>query len=588
MTTGFVDTSTNMVRVVQNAIESYGMGPIRALAQEPVQNSKDAKSQSRVSVEYRLLTRQSLNGSPYSLLTVSDQGTTGLQGPILSKEEREARGLKLGQGENWAAFEGQGYTRKEENAIGSRGQGKSAFLYHSRPTDSAGNQLDRYLMLYDTFLENGEYRFGVRYAMPADRVREPPCLDDAARQALSGDYDIGDGTVISLRLDPLIETGTRVIVPYLSEEALSAIRTLELHRWLQRCWWRAIQIKDLEITVVNDEGRSEPVQVPSWWEDEPWKNSDDRVTVRENVSIDGGLKIKRIVLLYDENLQEDEIDGYGAQYGGVQLLRGQQWIETLDVRELIPVERRPGFRGFAEFELALERKLKNTENPQHESFDGRNPLVKQVRAKVGSAVKEFAERRGWTRGAETRDAPERERELATEFLSVFAARSGTTRQRRGSGSGRPDKEAGLSWSCDLKLKFPTAKSSRLNWGQFINNVSVSVQCDPPQPAGHVDVSLELAREGEPASVEVDQREDVQLQEGLAIAEFGSFQIVRDRASAGKIQVPEPGKWELRAKVMYRGSTGGVCYAPAVCGGRSPRCSSTQAVHDLCGSEKSLT
>ena len=96
MTTGFVDTSTNMVRVVQNAIESYGMGPMRALAQEPVQNSKDAKSQSRVRVEYRLLTRQSREGSPYSLLTVTDQGTTGLQGPMLSKEEREARGLERG------------------------------------------------------------------------------------------------------------------------------------------------------------------------------------------------------------------------------------------------------------------------------------------------------------------------------------------------------------------------------------------------------------------------------------------------------------------------------------------------------------
>ena len=553
MTTGFVDTSTNMVRVVQNAIESYGMGPMRALAQEPVQNSKDAKSQSRVRVEYRPLTRQSREGSPYSLLTVTDQGTTGLQGPILSKEEREARGLELGQGENWAAFEGQGFTRKEENAIGSRGQGKSAFLYHSRPTDSAGNQLDRYLMLYDTFLENGEYRFGVRYAMPADRVKEPPPLNDAARQALSGDYDIGDGTVISLRLNPLIETGTRVIVPYLSEEALSAIRTHELHRWLQRCWWRAIQIKDLEITVVNDEGRSEPIQVPSWWKDKPWENGDNRVTVRKNVSIDGGLKIKRIVLLYDENLQEDEIDGYGTQYGGVQLLRGQQWIETLDVRDLIPVERRPGFRGFAEFEIALERELKNTEKPQHESFDGRNPLVKQVRAMVSSAVKKFAEERGWISEAETRDAPERERELATEFLSVFASGAGSSRRRPRSGRRELAVEERLTWTCGLGLDYPTAKSSRLNWGQFMNNVSVSVQCEPPQPTGQVDVSLELTREGESASVEVDQREDVQLQEGIDIAEFGNFQIARGRASAGKIQVPEPGKWELRAKVMYGGA-----------------------------------
>ena len=233
MTTGFVDTSTNMVRVVQNAIESYGMGPIRALAQEPVQNSKDAKNQSRVRVGYRLLSRRSQDGNLYYLLTVTDEGTTGLQGPILSKEERQERealndGL-LGHGENWAAFEGQGYTRKDLDTLGSRGQGKSAFLYHSRPVDVAGNHLDRYLMLYDTLLESGEYRFGVRYAMPTDRVQEPPLLDDAARQALYGDYETGDGIFISLKLDLLAQVGTRIIVPYLSEEGLSAIRSRELH-----------------------------------------------------------------------------------------------------------------------------------------------------------------------------------------------------------------------------------------------------------------------------------------------------------------------------------------------------------------------
>lgn len=553
MTTGFVDTSTNMVRVVQNVIESYGMGPIRALAQEPVQNSKDAKSEDRVYVEYRLLTRQSREGSPYSLLTITDQGTTGLQGPVLSKEQREARGLELGPGENWAAFEGQGFTKKEQGALGSRGQGKSAFLYHSRPTDSAGNQLSRYLMLYDTLLEGGEYRLGVRYAMPADRVKQPPLLDGDAREALSDDYDIGDGTVVSLKLNPLPQTGTRVIIPYTSDEALKAIRTHELHQWLQRCWWRAIQIGNLEITVVDDEGRSEPVQVPSWWEDEPWKDVDNRVTVLENVSVGGGLKIKRIVLLYDEDLREDEIDGYGAQYSGVQLLRGQQWIETLDVRDLIPVERRPGFRGFAEFDIALERELKNTEKPQHESFDGRNRLVKQVRAEVSSAVKEFAEERGWISETETRDAPEREQELATEFLRVFSSGAGSTRRRPGTRSRDLDIEEHLNWTCGLNLDYPTAKSARLNWGQFINNVTVSLQCEPPRPTRQVDVSLELIREGDTASLEVDQRKDVQVGEGLAVAEFGNFQIVRGRASTGKIRVAKPGEWKLRAKVMHMGA-----------------------------------
>ena len=199
--------------------------------------------------------------------------------------------------------------------------------------------------------------------MPADRVQEPPLLNSNAKEALSGIYhttDTGDGIAVPLRLEPLEQPGTRVIVPYLSPEAKAAIGTKELHRWIQRCWWRAIQIGDLEISVTDETGQSETIKPPAWWESEPWRIGDDRVQVCENLLLDetNNLKIKRVVLLYDENLEADEIDDYGTQYSGVQLLRGQQWIETLDVQEFIPIERRAGFRGFAEFEKHLERALK--------------------------------------------------------------------------------------------------------------------------------------------------------------------------------------------------------------------------------------
>ncbi len=233
-----LDTSADMVRGVQNVIDSYNMGHLRVLAQEPVQNSKDAKNQGKVRVEFCLLKRRLPDGRPCRLLTVTDSGTTGLQGPILSREEREERGPKLRPGENWAAFEGQGFTKKDRDTLGFRGQGKSSFLYHSQPTDSDGNRLERHLMLYDTLLEDGEYRLGVRYAMPADRVLEPPLCNEHAREIVSDGYDTGDGIAVPLQLSPLEQPGTRVIVPYLSAEALDAIRRGELHRWLQRFWRR--------------------------------------------------------------------------------------------------------------------------------------------------------------------------------------------------------------------------------------------------------------------------------------------------------------------------------------------------------------
>ncbi len=134
MTPHLVSTPSNMVSSVRNAIESYQMGPLRALAQEPVQNALDEKSAPQVRVEYRLHARSTTDGNPYYLLTITDSGTGGLKGPVLTPEQLDERGYKLNDGENWAAFEGQGFTEKSGGDLGNRGQGKSAFLYHSNPT----------------------------------------------------------------------------------------------------------------------------------------------------------------------------------------------------------------------------------------------------------------------------------------------------------------------------------------------------------------------------------------------------------------------------------------------------------------------
>ena len=126
MTYQFVPTTTNMVAIVRNIIQGYRMGPIRALAQEPVQNSKDA-ARGQVHVEYRLHKRRSVDGVDSYMLTVTDHNTSGLDGPVLSFKDIEQRGNVLGKDHNWAAFEGMGYTKEDEDALGSaRGNGSTA------------------------------------------------------------------------------------------------------------------------------------------------------------------------------------------------------------------------------------------------------------------------------------------------------------------------------------------------------------------------------------------------------------------------------------------------------------------------------
>ena len=184
MTSQFVPTVTNMVTIVENIIQGYRMGPIRALAQEPVQNSKDA-ARGRVHIEYRLHRRRSAGGKECYMLTVTDSNSSGLDGPVLSFEDVQAKGNVLGRDHNWAAFEGMGYTKEDEDALGSRGQGKAAFLYHSRLPDAASSGQDRMMILYDTLLPDGNYRLGVRYANPFDTVQSPPFPGDEARSIIS-------------------------------------------------------------------------------------------------------------------------------------------------------------------------------------------------------------------------------------------------------------------------------------------------------------------------------------------------------------------------------------------------------------------
>ena len=91
MTSQFVPTVTNMVTIVRNIIQGYRMGPIRALAQESVQNSKDA-ARGQVQVEYRLHDRRTADGSGAYMLTVTDWNTSGLDGPVLSFDDIQNRG----------------------------------------------------------------------------------------------------------------------------------------------------------------------------------------------------------------------------------------------------------------------------------------------------------------------------------------------------------------------------------------------------------------------------------------------------------------------------------------------------------------
>lgn len=461
----------NNVDDVINTIDNYTCGPIRALAQDPPQNSADARLNGQsVHVEYRLFVRHTAEGKPIRLLTITDQGTTGLDGPILTgsdldERERSEGGLVIRQGENWAAWEAMRYTKEGEDKLGSRGQGKYAYLYHSMhfpPGVPAGSarHLSRMIILYDTLLPGGDYRLGVRYHNPAAHLVDPPFVGDEAREVVRGSYE-DDHFKIPLELEPLDVPGTRVVIPFLGDETWETIQSGELVHWLRTQWWRKIQKKELEIRVVTEDGLEQVIGVPSFWKDAPWAGNESQYYLRENVPLSSDTQgrrriIKRVVLTHEETSAVKDREGPG-QWNGVQVLRGGQWITTLEVTEFsdwLPREYREGFRGFVEFDKSLERELRVIENPVHDGYNKRAGLYQEIVRKVKEQVHEFAIEQGWTEPEEPAPEPQSD-EIVREFAQLFV-------------DSRPGEstDGDINWNCSVEASYPRDEA-RLDWNEFV-------------------------------------------------------------------------------------------------------------------------
>lgn len=565
---GYQPTATNMVAVVRNIIDGYRMGAVRALAQEPVQNSKDAATSksTRVRVDFELHRRELRNGEPAAMLTITDSGTTGLGGPILESDQIARLGGVMPAGYDWNAFEGQGYTKQDEDALGSRGQGKSAMLYASRPP-VVDSSRPRMVIVYDTLLpgDRGEYRLGVRYANPADQIRERPFMDEAAKTAVSAaHFSIDDGLEFPIALEPLQRPGTRIIIPFLSEEVESAIVSGEFAKWLQILWWRLIQLGKLELRVIHS-GAVDLIKVPTWWEDEPWSGNWDptEMIVEENVTIPSSpeYKIKRIVFRCDNTIPEHEslIGGKEPEFDGIQLLRGGQWIETLGRPEtwftkLVPEELRSRFRGFVEFDQRLDRELRGQayESPQHDDFRRTTGLVRSLIDQVELAVTELSHAAGWSTGSVALNEPDEvERDVARRFLSKFTEPLTQQGETGGTNTGDENK-----LNVELSVEYPTPQSARVNWGEWIRDVHATCATTPEY--GHGDLEMILSVVGpEHGAIELARQTTSFNVNGVATSRFSDIMVIRGMPGGGNgrsyASCSEPGRYRIQLEVSSSNS-----------------------------------
>ena len=541
---------------------SYGDGEIRTLAQEPVQNAKDARRGDEVvQVEYRLIPRMDNHGNRVYLLTVTDTGTTGLCGSTNpSERETASANDEERQQLKWYHFERLFDSNKNQLQSGSRGWGKTVFLKCS----CIPNKRHSAMMAYDTLLEDGEYRFSDMTIWDDDfGVREQPLLNDEAREAVSAAaYTTSDENVkVSLSVDPLTDAGTRIIVPYVSESVVEAMRNGSLEGWLQYLWWWPIANDRLTITIVDEERVTKQViREPKWWDGDIWSSDATEpgmihrlhegchILICEDEALGKACKVKRLALLYDASMSQEAKPGSGPDYGGVQLLRAGQSIETFWDFDLIPPKHKAGFRAFVEFDVKTEAKLRERENTQHDRFRRSGIVKNQILPYLKDKAHDFATEIGLIEQGDRNDGVTSERfRRASQFVfarllskplgDIPIESAGDT---AAGGSERP-------WDVDILLSYPNPKTSRVNWGERISGIRFVVNSHPESLRRNTRCAIEWQAPG--------SKYEPLLTKPFKIGpEYGLGQrILTRREAVGRHEIvcPKAGVYRIRAAV-YEG------------------------------------
>lgn len=558
---GYRKPESSAAGLLKKFEDNYEDGLIRALAQEPVQNAKDARLQDAlVHVEYRLMSRMADDGKHHYMLTVKDSGTTGLTGDpnpdrdvVHRSTEQQKRGLR------WYHFERLHDSNKGKFDGGSRGWGKLVFLCAAGIGDTQAGQI----MIYDTLLSDNEYRLSDISILDDElEIREKLLRNSEAREAVAGiNYVTPDGRLsVPLGLEPLSEVGTRVIVPFLSDSAVEAVRDGSLARWLEYLWWRPISDEHLSISVIDESRHNcQEIGEPKWWEGGIWHSDatepgpprsladGTKVQILVNQDLEHGCGVKCLALQYDPQLSNELVHKDGPDYVGIQMMRAGQCIETNWDFDLIPPKSKQSFRGFVEFNEATEAKLKKSERPAHDGFRKSGVNKSSIRPFLKEAMHRFAEAIGVIERHEAEDSEPSESDRRTLEFVFDALASGAFDDAPNDRDGTNDADGtGNPWDVAVQLKYPSPATTRVNWGEKIENIRLVVKSQPTRVKHNTRLALEWCGLGEKYSA----LSKYKPRKGVEYALKNQL-LTRDWVDEPHIICPKPGLYRIRAAV-YEG------------------------------------
>lgn len=362
----------NWKQTFANIADTYPYGIPHGFQKDAIQNAMDARIGKSKTVK---VTFKIINNNLGQFITVQDENTTGLTG--LRRTSETDYEDELSEFDRWSKFESMGFTKKDQNSLGARGQGKTIML-------SCSND---YEMFYDSITDEEGYRLGGTTTPGNDNriLGDEKWKDSFARKEL----------IKHTNLNPITSQGTRIIITKPTKEAIDYIKNGSLEKAIIETWFIPLLKKQLEV-VIDINNKPKNIKLPDNIINLP-TNDGHKVKTwilgqdfnETKLPITGqNLKIKKFVAVYyKDEIVDEELRGINIIHNGMKIEADQnsEWSEEYQNRLF----------GYIEFDKEVDYELRKglNQNPNHYQLHWTRQLPKGIRNFIKAQLNNFGKKK---------------------------------------------------------------------------------------------------------------------------------------------------------------------------------------------------
>lgn len=495
-------TLVNWPHLIDETVDSYRPWTTLsgAVQKDAIQNSWDGRRDSRRARGWRVTFEVLKNAEGRPVLTWTDQGTWGLTGRVLQEDEYQD---DLPPEERLARFDSLAFSHPDpRRTLGARGRGKFVFVAVSR----------RRTILYDTLLDGGVYRLGIRTVERTDSPVWHFEGEEAKQQLLA----------YAPHLQPLAQVGTRVIIDDPEQEILEDIRSGQFARQIAMTWWPIIEKFRAQITIrafghesVIEKPREFRLPVRDNRRYKVWFHEPDHITFQSR-----RYTIKRLHIVRDtRGAVPEDIRGVAIHRRGMKVTSIAMRGVGRDIEESV--------HGYVEFDRRLDEEMAAAEDPTHYTFNFNAGIGKKVKEYIEDQLERFGrEKLGIGADVRAREA-ERHREAHQRALNAInrIARSlGVVGATGGGGGGGAGGGSGVTlrpiFVTMPEPSFPRTER-RVAYGDRLSNINATVT---NSTASHAEVRLSVYLLQGDATVHDVVVQDLSLDPSTISETIGPFMI----------------------------------------------------------------